>query len=244
VEDLGSQDLGGVVKNLASDGQFSLKVSESEDSGKLDYNHSIAGQLLGEALLARLLIFYMFLDIAKESGLTEEHKSKWLILQLIPRLGHELDIFDSLACLLREYEVQQDISQTWKGIREILGSDVRPFLVLDEGQTAATDSRDSFPCAFNSEPGKYPLLLKILDTWDDHLPADSFSCVIAGTNIPKHIFQVPKYANQIHWTSDTGSFDDPLRHERYLRRFLPPSLLATQLGREFLQRAWAWTRGR
>jgi hypothetical protein len=135
------------------------------------------------------------------------------------------------------------ISETFDNISELMGSDFHLFLVLDEGQAAAT-GKDSLPRAFHAEPGKYPFLLKILETWDKRLPVDSFSCAIAGTDIPKSIFEDLKYADEVRWTSDTGSFDDQTLHERYLRRFLPPSILATQLGEDFLQRALTWTSGR
>ncbi|KAF8169869.1 hypothetical protein K438DRAFT_1730060 [Mycena galopus ATCC 62051] len=245
VVDLGSRDIGRVVENLTRDRHFSKDLSTLADaSPKLEYNHSIAERRLSEALLARLLIFRMFLDIAKEGGLTEDHKKKWLILQLLPSLGDDWDIFEALMRRIRDHDTQHDIAAAFDDIREMLGSDSHLFLALDEGQAASSPraANTSFPCAFDTAPGKHPLLLKILDTWDRHFPAESISTVIAGTEIPRYIFEGTTHA--VRWTSDTGSFDNPLLHERYLRRFLPPSLLATQLGKEFIQRAWAWTRGR
>ncbi|KAJ7207009.1 hypothetical protein B0H12DRAFT_1034607 [Mycena haematopus] len=148
-----------------------------------------------------------------------------------------------------EYDTnEEDISEALEDIRELLGPDFHLFLVLDEGQAVASSfppsNETSLPRAFHTESGKRPLLLKFLDTWDKHFPAGSISCVIAGTDIPMHIFEGTKHADQVRWTSDTGSFDDQSLHERYLRQFLPSSLLDTQLGKAFFQRAWEWTRGR
>ncbi|KAJ7217642.1 hypothetical protein B0H12DRAFT_330584 [Mycena haematopus] len=242
VIDLGSLDIGTALRILTFDGAFSAYPDSAE---KRESNHSLAEQCLGVALLARLLIFRTFLEIAKESGLTEAHKTKWLLLQLLAKLrNHHGDIFQSLVYRTFNHDATEDIAETVEDIRKLLGSDFHLFLVLDEGQAAASSSETSLPRAFHTESGKRPVLLKFLDTWDKHLPAESFSCVIAGTDIPMHIFEGTKHADQVRWTSDTRSFDDQLLHERYLRRFLPSSLLDTQLGEVFLQRAWAWTRGR
>ncbi|KAJ6487604.1 hypothetical protein C8R45DRAFT_993734 [Mycena sanguinolenta] len=241
VMDLGSRDISGVVQDLNDSGSgFVANVDPSAHStGILEHNHNLAEQLLGQTVLARLLIFRMFLDIIKEGGPVVAHdKMKWLILQMQPNLPTG-DIFQELIDRLGDYDTS-DFSDVLDGIREHLGSDFHLFFILDEGQEAVK----RFPQAFHTDPGKLPLLIKILDTWNKHIPQESFSCVIAGTDVPMQIFEGSRYAEQVRWTSDTGSFDDQELHERYLRRFLPSSLLDTRLGREFLQRAWAWTRGR
>ncbi|KAJ7359778.1 hypothetical protein DFH08DRAFT_1038984 [Mycena albidolilacea] len=146
----------------------------------LEYNHSLAEQRLGEALFARLLIFRMFLEIAKDEGLAKKHKTRRLLLQLVSHLG-DSDIFKSLAYTRH--------SETLNAIRELLGSDFHLFLALDRGQAPARTLNK----AYHTEPGKYPFLLKILDTWDKYIPAESSSCVITGTTIPEHIFEALKY---------------------------------------------------
>ncbi|KAJ6487587.1 hypothetical protein C8R45DRAFT_929848 [Mycena sanguinolenta] len=186
-------------------------------------NHSHAERRLGQAFPARLLIFCMFLGIAKEGGLAEIAKMKWLILQLLGQLrGHYGDIFESLMELLYDYDAGEAIPETLESIRGLVGSDFHLFLVVDEGHAAANSSRHE----------------------DKHLPTDSTSCVIAGTEFPTHIFEATQHAAQMRLTSDTGSFNERVVHEHYLRRFLPSSFLDTQSGKEFLQRAWVWTRGR
>ncbi|KAJ7217653.1 hypothetical protein B0H12DRAFT_1241679 [Mycena haematopus] len=232
VQDLGSRDISVIVDELdhSIDG-FSKEPASSAYAMK--HNHSVAEEILCRVLLTRLLIFRMFLDITKEGGLAAlpaaERKKKWLLLQLLPPTMHHFwDIFESLGRCLVGYDTRQDIPDVLDDIREHLGPDFHLFFVLDEGQAAVR----KFPQAFHTVPGKLPFLVKILDTWDKHILPESFSCVIAGTDIPTRIFEDPKYADEVRWTSDTGSFDDQALHEH------------TQLGKEFLQRAWAWTRGR
>ncbi|KAK7044927.1 hypothetical protein R3P38DRAFT_2766480 [Favolaschia claudopus] len=240
VRDLGSQDITTVIETLTS--TLEEVTLPAHSPRQLEKNHTIAERCISRALLARLLVFRIFLETAKESGLTEDHKKRWLMLQLSPFLGTGSDVFQMLAMELGDFSPAHEIASTLVDIQEMLGlGDIfHLFLVLDEGQATAT----KFDTAFDPEPGKYPLLRKIIDSWEQHFPDSSMSCVIAGTNVPKRIFDAPEYADRVRWTSDTGSFDDPVLHERYLRRFLPPTLLETESGTAFLRRAWAWTRGR
>ncbi|KAJ7108417.1 hypothetical protein C8R43DRAFT_936860 [Mycena crocata] len=242
---LGSRDIRDMESTLKQDANFSSNppTQATEVDTKLKYNNLKAHRLYSGALLARLLIFRMFLDIANEGGLTEEHKRRWLLLQLHPRLGLYLDVFDSLTMLLCEdagRETQENISDAITSIQNVLGPDWHLFLVLDEAQKAAL----ALPDAFDAESGRYPLLSKILDTWDSCFPQESVSFVIAGTQVNSNIFEEPRHTGRVRWTSDTGTFDDQSAHERYLRRFLPPGLLATEEGEDLLRRVWIWTRGR
>ncbi|KAK6971483.1 hypothetical protein R3P38DRAFT_721836 [Favolaschia claudopus] len=240
VRDLGSQDITSVIETLTSSlEEVPLSVHSPR---QLEKNHTIAERCISRALLARLLVFRIFIETAKESGLTEDHKKRWLMLQLSPFLGTGSDVFQMLAMELGDFSPAHEIASTLIDIQEMLGlgDSFHLFLVLDEGQATAT----KFDTAFDTEPGKYPLLRKIIDSWEQHFPDSSMSCVIAGTNVPKRIFEAPEYADRVRWISDTGSFDDPVLHEQYLRRLLPPTFLETESGTAFLRRAWAWTRGR
>ncbi|KAK7044912.1 hypothetical protein R3P38DRAFT_182479 [Favolaschia claudopus] len=240
--DLGSNDIANVIDRLELDLKSDVS-SSTEGSRRLEQNHALAEGLIARALLARLLIFRMFLDIANanQGGLTEEHKKRWLMLQLLPSLKLGCDIFGSLASSLGNFDPGEEIAVTQAKIQELLDHDSHLFFVLDEAQQTAR----KFSGAFDAEPGKrHPLLLKIIDTWDKYFPAGSMSCVVAGTAIPGHLFEAAKYGDVVRWTSDTGSFDDPAVHERYLRRFLPAAYLDTDSGKAFLHRAWTWTRGR
>ncbi|KAK7044915.1 hypothetical protein R3P38DRAFT_182698 [Favolaschia claudopus] len=245
--ELGSNDVSHVLRGLAGDRDFTERVyaSDINSAQKLACNHTLAKSYLNQLLLARLLIFRMFLEIVHETGTgtTEDHRMKWLLIQLVPYLDGE-DIFAELCEHLCDYDAEESLSSTLTTIHRLLGHDNHIFITVDEGQAVASASNTCLPLAFDTDYANHPILLNMVDIWDQQFPAGSLSWVIAGTVISKHIFDRPKYAEQVRWISDTGSFDDPTLHEQYLRRFLPPDFLSTDSGRAFLQRAWAWTGGR
>ncbi|KAK6971488.1 hypothetical protein R3P38DRAFT_3298016 [Favolaschia claudopus] len=153
--DLGSNDIANVIDRL----EFTLQdvSSSTEGSRHLEQNHALAEGLIARTLLARLLIFRMFLEIASEGGLTEEHKKRWLMLQLFPSLKLGCDIFGYLASSLGNFNPGKEIAVTQAKIQELLDHDSHLFFVLDEAQQAAR----KFCGAFDAEPGKrHPLLLK------------------------------------------------------------------------------------
>ncbi|KAK6971482.1 hypothetical protein R3P38DRAFT_2670398 [Favolaschia claudopus] len=241
VQDLGSHDLASVINRLELN--LSSEISSSpEGLRRLEENHNLAERLISRALLARLLVFRVFLKIAKDIGITDEHKRRWLLLQLSPSLESVPDIFHILAAFLDDFDPGRKIAETLADIQELLGlgDDFHLFLVLDEGQVTA----HKFGRAFDPKPGKHPLLLKVVETWEKHFSVGLMSWIVAGTDVPNRIFEAPKHLDLVRWTSDTGSFDDKAVHERYLRRFLPPAYLDTASGKAFLHRAWTWTRGR
>ncbi|KAJ7741218.1 hypothetical protein DFH07DRAFT_838326 [Mycena maculata] len=237
---LGSYDLHRILNTtLTMDKHFSKKPDG--DDKKLTYNRLQTYRRISEALLARLLIFHMFLEITTKRGRAEEHKITWLLLQLDCVLGGHLDIFDDLTRALVEPKsvyTWARISDTLCDIHSILQPDSHIFLVLDEAQAAA----EKFPEAFHADPGANPILLEILKTWDSHSP--EASVVVAGTEIASKIFADDKNIESLRWTSDTGAFDEQTAQENYLRRFLPPSYLTSKSGEEFLRRVWQWVRGR
>ncbi|KAJ7888087.1 hypothetical protein B0H14DRAFT_3127378 [Mycena olivaceomarginata] len=208
VRDLGSVDFRGVVEDVA---RFSNAPASEDSARNFESNLSCAEERLGEASL------HVFLRPQK--NMANSSTFAWIIGP-----QRHFSVVDALSSRLRR---SMRYPETFDNICELMGSDFHLFLVLDEGQAAAT-GKDSLPRAFHAEPGKYPFLLKILETWDERLPVDSFSYAIAGTDIPNLFSKI------------SSSFDDQTPHERYLRRFLPPSLLATQLGEDFLQQLLMW----
>ncbi|KAJ6629880.1 hypothetical protein B0H10DRAFT_1212047 [Mycena sp. CBHHK59/15] len=232
-------------ETLPSDERFLRKLrTESADFlQQLEYNHLLAHRYFSDVLLAHLLIFRMFLEIVTEIGITEEHKSRWLLLQLHCELGVHLDIFDELTTALYETEdsyTQGNTADVMRDIRKMIGPEPHLFFVLDEAQAAA----DTLPCAFHPESKKQTTLLKIMQIWDTHIAEDILTYVIAGTEISTGDFGGYKDEGRLRWTSDTGAFDEPLLQERYLRRFLPPSFVKSESGEEFVRRVWYWAKGR
>ncbi|KAJ7159582.1 hypothetical protein C8R46DRAFT_371984 [Mycena filopes] len=243
---LGPLDLHRIIhQRLRSDRTFVQHphVDSADLHERLKYNREMANRRLSEALLARLIIFRMFIELVKELGEDPEaQKITWLLLQLYSGLSVHRDIFEDMTTALEE---EMDV-YTWAhiadilgDIRGILGSDFHPFCVLDEAQVAATHlSR-----AFEPEPTTHPILVEILRCWDSHWPQPA-SFVIAGTDVPLKVMERWKDSTDLRWTSDTGAFDDRSLQDAYLRRFLPPALFESSPGQVLLERIWQWTRGR
>ncbi|KAJ7487284.1 hypothetical protein B0H11DRAFT_2409977 [Mycena galericulata] len=240
----GSRDLHTALIGLRDDSYFVPNLphpSSSEFSWALNRNHRRASCYFGEALLARLFIFQMFLEIIRDLGRTEEQKYLWLLLQLRVKVEPHGDIFNDLTMLLRQNDdsyTRDNVADTLAQIRKLLGSDLHLFVVVDEGQVASR----ALPEAFHSEKLRHPVLREILQVWEEHF-GNAASFVVGGTDMPKEMINDPDYAVS-RWTSDTGAFDDPAGHEHYLRHFLPPSFLETESGKAFIPRAWRWLHGR
>ncbi|KAJ7211017.1 hypothetical protein C8J57DRAFT_1733490 [Mycena rebaudengoi] len=221
---LGSSDLQHILESSLPSGDFmDYPQRHSPDFAfVIATNNLLAENCFSKAFLARLLIFRMFLEVAVDSGITEEHESKWLLLQLRAGLETSKDIFERLTRCMWDADtlnIEENITDAIRDIYKLMGAETHLFFVLDEAQAAAEQS------------------------WAKHLAADDFSVVISGTAIPPEIFNDTSYAGRLRWTSDTDAFDDKTVQQSYLRRFLPPSFPDTDSGKAFLERVWNWTRG-
>lgn len=73
--------------------------------------------------------------------------------------------------------------------------------------------------------------------------------VVAGTGISKDVVDQAMASaimkdSRYRWCSDTGAFDDPSIQQRYLKKYLPKSLLESPTGVRLLERTWYWLHGR
>ncbi|KAJ7152447.1 hypothetical protein C8R46DRAFT_1121262 [Mycena filopes] len=243
---LGSADLDRIIHHELRDDRTFVQhphVDSADLHERLKHNREMAHRRLSEALLARLIIFRMFIELVTELGEDPEvHKSTWLLLQLYSDLSDHLDIFEDMTSALEEemdVYTWADIADIFGDIRGTLGPDFHPFCVLDEAQNAATH----LPRAFEPEPTTHPILVEILRCWDSHWPQPA-SFVVAGTDVPLKVMERWKDSTDLRWTSNTGTFDDQSLQDAYLRRFLPPELLESSPGQLLLDRIWQWTRGR
>ncbi|KAJ3924564.1 MAG: hypothetical protein NXY57DRAFT_857270, partial [Lentinula lateritia] len=50
--------------------------------------------------------------------------------------------------------------------------------------------------------------------------------------------------DDFRWCSDTGSFNDPEDHRRYVSQFMPVSFASSVTGQALIDRMWYWLRGR
>ncbi|KAJ7753844.1 hypothetical protein B0H16DRAFT_1372898 [Mycena metata] len=225
------------VQDLSPWTDFTRRLKSSD-------NQQIAAHHFNAVLLARLLMFQMFVELMYETGPTPEHKLRWLLFQLRPRLVAAWDSAVHLTHILLKDDgsyLKECVTETMAKIRDIFGGEVHLFYVLDEAQAPAA----SFPSAFYTGGQLHPILPEILRAWQVHT-VDSFevSFVISGTRIPKEMFDYEGNKSSRHrWTSNTGGFDQSTQR-RYIESFLPPSIVGSQTADRLISRAWNWMRAR
>ncbi|KAJ7075258.1 hypothetical protein B0H15DRAFT_956663 [Mycena belliarum] len=247
---LGASDLGReFYKELDAVGAqgfaFHLPSQDSPTfaADALKRNIDIIDRIYSVVLLGRLLIFQMFSEIIDSRGITEAHKRRWLLLQLIPRLPEfpSYDIFATLqiyTCDLDTDEVQDMIAVMFSRLRKIYGPQFHLFYVIDEAQLASRAHTD----AFRHDGKPYPLLREIIQSWSVKGWPHEVSFVICGTDIPKDGFESAPFT--MRWCSDTGGFDNEGDHAQYVSRFLTPTYASSPAGKMFVKRVWTWCRGR
>ncbi|KAJ7070107.1 hypothetical protein C8F01DRAFT_544146 [Mycena amicta] len=219
------------------------------------YRHSVSSELemnveknveqittlFGSILLTRLLLLLLYLETVEvdSSGSSEKHKKHWLSMQLETNKFARFctDPFNELSRILWQHDsayLAQNIHRALNQIRSILGEEEPLFIVLDEASLAVEKFSDAF--------GGNSLLQVIIQGWMD-LTDNRCTIICAGIQIPQARFKEGA-GSDFGWTSNTGAFDDPVRQEGYMTKFLPPTLRDSASGRFFIARSWCWLRGR
>ncbi|KAJ7081316.1 hypothetical protein B0H15DRAFT_467114 [Mycena belliarum] len=209
-------------------------------------NWEFASRVFSTLLLARLLIFQQFLELAAADGLTEEHKKRWLLMQLSPSLLNPLERYGDTSPfeelpkkLLKEGNpyIHQDISDAFCKIRKLLGDAAHLFFILDEAQVVAKQFQEAFA------DGK-PLITMIMRAWESHLAADH-TLVFAGTDIPTTVAESTDAGDSNYvWCSGTGGFETAEAQERYVSSFLPSAFASSPSGSLLISRMATWLLGR
>lgn len=245
---LGSGDVGGSYATSNITSLPSRIAGGTYISAMVLERRKTARRIYSKVLLAKLLVFRFFLRIASQGGsLTEEHKRRWLLLQLCPTTLLASDIFCTIIWQLvnvSDSYIDDQISEALKEVNKICYSMPSGknglFIALDETNHAVQQHKR----AFEDGGGCYPILKEMMRTWRDHSQG-SITMVIAGTEIPRSIFEYePGEWKCFRWCSDTGGFDDEKSHAQYISPFLPPLLRKSESGKELIRRMWTWLRGR
>ncbi|KAG7097559.1 hypothetical protein E1B28_004896 [Marasmius oreades] len=246
---LGDPDLESIIGRIREDDQFTRLISPESDSGELlARNFALAHRYFSAILLARLLVFKLFLEAAVAHGLRHKHKSIWLRLQLglwskspiiIDFCKLALELVDALP---DKHDFDLAISETLSDIMAVqdITAESPVFIVLDEANAALKRLDQAF---LDGDGNYYPELKVILRTWSTHLNHPRFAFVVAGTEIPFKYFTEDEWSGWV-WTSDTGAFDNREEQRRYALSFLPSSFASSPSGQLLLDRIWKWTRGR
>jgi hypothetical protein len=245
---LGSTDVFGAVDDLRLSGLPTpaligdAAVYNSEASLK---NQRIAHRAFGKTLLARLLVFKLFVESMARGEIEEIHKTRWFLAQIQPFLfgWNYGNLVAELSWSAASDSLIADcISQCLEDITAVFSrksKDPHFFVVLDEANAMA----QSLVHAFRDSHGPHPVLKEVLETWDSHLRNKPFTIIAAGTDIPRKYFKEEEW-NQWQWISSTGAFSNIEDQQRYILKFLPQDLVDSPSGQHLLHRMWVWLRGR
>lgn len=226
-----------------------LECSDVNHSSLLETNINLVYRASTETLLSRLLVFKMYLEACQKVGLCHNHRQRWLESQILP--SNLIEFSDPFGTVneelslanLNDSSLDEAIMYTLEDVQSML--DMPPgeifYIAIDEANVGCQKHLD----AFYDDHGSYPILKEIIRAWKRRLSHFPVRFVIAGTMIPEEYFQSKAGEwDDFHWCSDTGSFNDPESHRRYVSQFLPPALKASITGQALLDRMWQWLQGR
>ncbi|KAJ3812055.1 hypothetical protein F5876DRAFT_75245 [Lentinula aff. lateritia] len=249
---LGAGDFAHVVTNVSDDYNWKPLVPPISDPTHTSVVHDnihVVYRTCSEALLARLLIFNVYLKACSKAGFSHDQRRRWLESQIFPpNLISAFDPFwkikNSISTLqLSDSILDEAISHTLEDIQSIWDMPAGEYfyVVLDEANVASTKHR----WAFSDEYGRYPILKEMLRALRRRLGHLPVRFVVSGTIIqPEHFQSAVGEWDDFRWCSDTGSFDNSTEHRRYVSQFLPPELVKSITGQALLDRSWQWLRGR
>ncbi|KAJ6617059.1 hypothetical protein B0H10DRAFT_1337599 [Mycena sp. CBHHK59/15] len=221
------------------------RTGSSLVSSSLDHNIQVVKASYGRILLGRLLLFHMFSELIHAVGISEEHKRLWLLLQLMPQLPGDSswDIIADLTIYMGDLDgdyIHDRVALLFSKLRKLYGADFHLFYVIDEAQVISNLYTDDL----RHEEKPYPLLREVIRGWKTYSQPHEYSFVSVGTDIPKEGFETAPNSDSMHWTSNTGAFDDEAVQQHHLLRYIPPSYAVSPAGQLLLKRIWRWCRGR
>jgi hypothetical protein len=250
---VGSSDLEEILGLLYQDGRLAALTADNHDVA-LTENQELASRYFLRVLYARIVIFRIFIECASlmHSGITEDHKTRWLLLQVAPSTlleGH--DVFSKLTQLLKGASssyLNGSVLQELTRVRHLLGPEPSILhTVLDEGQALM----DKFPDCFRSNgirPDARPVLRPLILAWTRILP----NLIVSGTGMSMREVTivlgsaVAKEGRRPlpETVTDLGAFDDAEDQYEYLKTYLPPNFLDTDSGKALASRVEYWLHGR
>ncbi|KAJ4476440.1 hypothetical protein C8J55DRAFT_516938 [Lentinula edodes] len=249
---LGAGDLVVAINEIESNRNWTGHLpfrSNPEYTTSLQNNIQTVFRLTSEALLARLLVFKLYLEACSQDAFCHDHRQRWLESQIFPHTFTSLfepygkTKYEISLAEVHDSVIDEAITRTLEDIQSIW--DIPPgdffYIVIDEANVASRKHSG----AFEDEYGRYPLLKEIIRSFQcrmGHLPV---RFVVAGTIIPREHFQSSSGEwDNFRWCSNTGCFDDLEAHRRYISEFLPPQFEKSNTGQLLIKRMWHWLRGR
>ena len=243
---IGSGDLGKIFEQLPNR-LFSLPKEDWD--AYLQFNRDIASRRFHAILYARLIIFRIFLEHASSmpGGITDEHKGRWLLLQIAPTIFLKDDPFEVLSLELWDVPngyFLRKIKREKTTIDTLLQGQ-RLFCVLDEAQVPTELASKCFKSG--DEPYEdRPILRELIIAWKGILP----KLIISGTGISMEKIDAvlssatAKDGDKRLTFTDLGVFDSEEGQRAYLERYLPMGFLDSPSGKALASRAAYWLHGR
>ncbi|KAJ3851123.1 hypothetical protein EV368DRAFT_83861 [Lentinula lateritia] len=205
-------------------------TSSANHVSLLRTNIRLVYRAVSEVLLARLLIFRMYLENTIASS-----DAFGVLKYKITRAS------------LSDDDLDKAISHSWDEIQSFWDSPEMStvgdflYIALDEANVASR----KYDEAFEDHHGRYPILKELIRGLRRQLGHLPIRFVVAGTIIPENHFQsLAGEWDDFRWCSDTGSFNDPEDHRRYVSQFMPVSFASSVTGQALIDRMWYWLRGR
>ena len=226
------------------------KITQGNRVTALIDNQEVARRRFLLLLYARYVCFRVFLECAAAmpGGITENHKVRWLLIQVAPvTLLDESDIFILFTWLAKgasSLYLERAIATESLIIKELLPQRSTLFCVLDEAQ-ALTKNSGYFQFDTNPAVGR-PILRPIVLAWEAIFPG----LIVSGTGISmwnvKDVIGsvVAKEGGSLETVTETGGFDNEIGQRAYLQKYLPLGFLETSEGKEIASRVGYWLRGR
>jgi len=226
------------------------KITDGSRATALETNEGEAFRRFLQLLYARYVCFRVFLEsaAAMNGGITENHKGRWLLIQVAPvTLLEKADIFLAFTRLAAgapsEY-LEEAIQTESLIIERLLPERSTLFCVLDEAQ-ALTKNLDYFRSMTDPAQGR-PILDLIVRNWRRILP----NLIVSGDGISIREVEtllgarVAKQCSYPVTVTEIGGFDEEDGRRAYLERYFPPGFLDTSEGKEITSRVGYWLRGR
>ncbi|KAG8813583.1 hypothetical protein FRC18_002395 [Serendipita sp. 400] len=214
-------------------------------------NRAVAQRRFRLVLLIRIVAFRIFLNHASKSstGLTNDHKARWLLLQLAPVVLVGKDIFDDALRMIGgtpSLVSGEAILGELPKLHALLPTESKTFCVLDEAQLPASRHMNYFRSEENPSERR-PILREILVTWEAFCPL----MIIAGTGVSRGVVtdvvesliaKTRKGSTDLF--TNIGAFDNGSTQLRYLQKYLPSKLLSGKDGEELVDHIEYWLHGR
>ena len=182
-------------------------------------------------------------------GITDEHKGRWLLLQIAPTTFFQtvVDPFRALSLALHgvtsEYLLYKIQTEKFTIAKLLQGQKL--FCVLDEAHVLAELASECFK-SWNQPYEDSPILRELTMTWEECFP----DLIISGTGISMEKIEdvlgsaIAKQGGEVLTFTDLGAFDSEERQRAYMERYLPLGFLNGPSGTVLASRAAYWLHGR